>query len=103
MTYHFYAFPGRDTTPVWGGGTDSLWPVDRSKKGRAVPVQLPVGEWPVHLFKMAARFTERAAHVNAIVRNGTFGGGAVQISVNEVGVIGGALCPSGSRPPIWPE
>jgi hypothetical protein len=88
VTYHFYAFPGHDTGSEWGNS--SRWPVD--SKGRAV--QLPMDQWPVHLFKQAVRFVKRAEHVNQLVSNGTFGGNSVDISVNEVGVIGGSLCPT---------
>eukprot|EP00937_MAST-01D_sp_MAST-1D-sp2_P007533 g7533.t1 len=94
VTYHFYAFPGHDSDDAAGAmwGPDARWPVQHSK-----PVALPVSQWPVHLFKQAARFVARAEHVNGLVRAGTFrgpGGADVKISANEVGVIGGSLCPS---------
>jgi hypothetical protein len=77
VTYHFYAipsqFPKYDPWPA-GGHT-------------------PVSEWSPHLFKQAALFIERAQHVNGLVKAGSFGGGAVKINVDEVGIIGGSSCP----------
>ena len=61
VTYHFYAFPGHDTDDAAGRkwGPHALWPVD----GKKQPAHLPVSQWPVHLFKQAARFVARAEHV----------------------------------------
>ena len=51
-----------------------------------------MSQWPVHLFTQAAQFIKRAQHVNALVAAGSFGGSAVKINVDEVGIIGGKHC-----------
>ena len=77
VTYHFYAIPG--SLP-----SVDPWP--------SLSQKTPVSQWPVHLFTQAAQFIKRAQHVNALVAAGSFGGSAVKINVDEVGIIGGKHC-----------
>ena len=53
----------------------------------------PMDLWSPHLFHQAAQFIERAQHVNGLITAGSFGGSAVKINVDEVGIIGGSYCP----------
>eukprot|EP00747_Dinoflagellata_sp_TGD_P115612 gnl/TRDRNA2_/TRDRNA2_172196_c0_seq6.p1 gnl/TRDRNA2_/TRDRNA2_172196_c0~~gnl/TRDRNA2_/TRDRNA2_172196_c0_seq6.p1 ORF type:complete len:604 (+),score=51.14 gnl/TRDRNA2_/TRDRNA2_172196_c0_seq6:73-1884(+) len=71
VTYHFYATPGSVILPNETG----------------------IGNWPNEFFGEAANFIPAAAAANTLVRKGSFGGDRVKVSVNEVGVIGGGLCP----------
>ena len=78
VTYHFYAIPGDlpDIDP---------WPTLNTD---------PVSLWPIHLFRQAAQFVQRAEHINGVIRAASFGGRNVKIYQDEVGIIGGRHCPT---------
>ena len=69
VTYHFYAIPGDlpDIDP---------WPTLKTD---------PVSLWPIHLFRQAAQFVQRAEHINGVIRAASFGGRDVKIYQDEVG------------------